>query len=284
MIRIGIRAHDIGKLPPDQLAGRVATKGLCSVQLALNKALVGPMLEPGGLNPGFAFEVAQAFSRHGVQIAILGCYINPIHPDPASRRSQMGWFMEHLRFARDFGCGVVALESGSIRPDYSPDPANHEPPAFNEMLATLAELVAEAERYGVIVGLEAVTSHTVSTPQKMRRVLDTIASNNLQVVFDPVNLLTPDNHGDQHRVIGESLDLFGERIIAVHAKDYIAEGNSLRIVPAGSGQLDYRSFLPAIATRKPLINVLLEEAPEEAVDDCLKALRRAANANHNPSL
>lgn len=281
MIRIGIRAHDIGKLPPDQLAGRVAAKGLTSVQLALNKALAGPMLEPGELNPGFAFEVAQGFSRHGIQIAILGCYINPIHPDPASRRHQIAWFMEHLRFARDFGCGVVALESGSIRPDYSPDPANHESPAFNEMLATLADLVAEAERFGVVVGLEAVASHTVSTPRKMREVLDAIASNNLQVVFDPVNLLTPGNHGDQHRLIAESLDLFGERIIAVHAKDYIAEGNTLRIVPAGSGQLDYHSFLPAVASRKPLINVLLEEAPEDAIDDCLKSLRLAADANHS---
>ena len=51
------------------------------MQFALNKAIAGFVLKPGDLNPGAAFHAGQAFARHGIQIAVLGCYINSIHPD-----------------------------------------------------------------------------------------------------------------------------------------------------------------------------------------------------------
>ena len=222
-IRIGVRAHDFGRLPAGELAAKIAAKNMVCAQLAVGKAIAGIDLKPGLLNPGLAFEIGEAFRTHGVQIAVLGCYVNPIHPDPATRRSLLGLFKEHLRYARDFGNGLVALETGSINADYSPHPGNHSETAFQESLASIAELVAEAEHFGVIVGIEAVASHVVSTPQKMRRMLDAVASPNLQVVFDPVNLLSLENHHEQERIIGESLALFGDRIAAIHAKDFVVE-------------------------------------------------------------
>ncbi len=276
MIRVGIRAHDFGKLPADELAARIAAQGLSSVQLVLNKAIAGLDLKTGGLNSGLAAHIGGCFAQKQIQIAVLACYINPIHPDLSERATLLAWFKEHLRFARDFGCGLVALESGSVNADYSPNPQNHGEAAFQEMLESIAELVAEAERFGVIVGLEAVTFHTVSTPQKMRRALDAIGSNNLQVVFDPVNLLSFENHRDQQRVIAESLDLFGDRIAVVHAKDFVAENGALKTVRAGGGQLDYAPLLRQLATRKPFINVVLEDASEATARECAQFLVRSA--------
>lgn len=149
MTRIGVRAHDFGRLSADELASRIAARGLTCVQLALNKAIVGLDLKAGDMNPGLAFHVGQAFRRHGVQIAVLGCYINPIHPDPAKRKELLAFFKDHLRYARDFGCGLVGLETGSVNADYSPHPDNQSEAAFQQMLAGIAELVQEAERFGV---------------------------------------------------------------------------------------------------------------------------------------
>lgn len=115
-MRLGVRAHDFGKLPVDELAARIAAKKIRGVQLALNKAIAGLDLKPGDLNPGLAFHVGQAFVRHGIQIA---------------------------------------------------------------------------------------------------------------VVFDPVNLLTFENHREQQRVVVESLALFGDRVVAVHAKDFRRRGERL---------------------------------------------------------
>ena len=275
-MRLGVRAHDFGKLPPDELARRIAAKGLTCVQLAVSKAIEGLDLKPGDMNPGLAWHVGQAFQRHGVQIAVLGCYINPIHPDPRKRAELLGVFKEHIRFARDFGCSIVGLETGSVNADYSPHPNNHGELAFHQMLTSITTLVEEAENFGVIVCIEGVTSHVVSTPVKMRQVLDTIKSNNLQVIFDPVNLLSIDNYKDQDRVMKESFDLFGDRIAIIHAKDFQVNGSALTQIRTGQGHLNYPLLLECIKRRKPFISILLEEVNESTVEECVRFIRDLA--------
>ena len=275
-VRIGVRAHDFGCLSADELAGKIAAKHLVCAQLAPGKAIAGLMLKPGTLNPGLASEIGGAFHRHGVQIAVLGCYVNPIHPDPATRKSLLGLFKEHLRYARDFGNGLVALETGSLNADYLPHQENHGEAAFQQSLASIAELVAEAEAFGVIVGIEAVASHVVSTPRKMRRMLDAVASNNLQVVFDPVNLLSLENHHEQERVIGESLELFGDRIAIIHAKDFVVENGQFKSTSAGLGKLRHDLVMKFAISQKPGISILLEDTNEQTAEDSWKFLRQVA--------
>ncbi len=266
-IRIGVRAHDFGRLPAGELAAKIAAKKMVCAQLAVGKAIAGIDLKPGLLNPGLAFEIGEAFRTHGVQIAVLGCYVNPIHPDPATRRSLLGLFKEHLRYARDFGNGLVALETGSVNADYSPHPENHGEAAFQQSLASIAELVEEAEHFGVSVGIEAVASHVVSTPQKMKRMLDAVASPNLQVVFDPVNLLSVENHHEQERIIGESLALFGDRIAAIHAKDFVVENGQMKFASAGLGNLRHDLVMKFAVEQKPGISILLEDANEQTAPE-----------------
>lgn len=277
-MRLGARAHDFGKLPPDELASRIAAKGFTCTQLALNKAIHGLDLLPGDLNPGLAFDIGRAFQSHGVQIAVLGCYINPLFPDHAKRIELLGWFKEHLRFARDFGCGLVALETGSYHPDYLSHPDNGTEAAFQESLASIAELVAEAERFGVIVGIEGVWNHAVSTPEKMRRMLDSLASPNVQVVFDPVNLLSFDNYLDQQQVVEESLQLFGERIVVAHAKDFLVGENSLITVAPGKGDFEYSPLMRRLVERKPGISILCEETGPDWAEGAISHLTGALAA------
>ena len=275
-LRIGVRAHDFGCLPAGELAAKIAAQHLVCAQLAPGKAIAGLHMKPGVLNPGLACEIGGAFHSQGVQIAVLGCYVNPIHPDPMTRKSLLGLFKEHLRYARDFGNGLVALETGSVSADYSPHPENHGETAFQQSLVSIAELVAEAERFGVIVGIEAVTSHVVSTPRKMRRMLDAVASNNLQVVFDPVNLLSLENHHEQERVIGESLELLGDRIAVIHAKDFVVEDGQFKSTSAGRGMLRHDLVMRFAVREKPGISILLEDTNEQSAQESRQFLRQVA--------
>jgi len=273
-LRLGIRAHDFGRMAADELAARIAAQGFFCVQLALNKAIKGLDLRAGDLNSELAREIGGAFARHGVGIEVLGCYINPIHPDLPTRRKLMAFFKDHLRFARDFGCGIVALESGSVKADYSPHPANHGEAAFNDMLGSISELVAEAERFDVTVGFEAVHCHTVSTTQKMRRLLDMIRSKHLKVVFDAANLFSVENFREQALIVPEALDLLGDDIAVVHAKDFVFENGALRTFPAGRGQLDFAPVLEFVRSQNCGVSVLLEEADETAAPQCAELLRK----------
>jgi L-ribulose-5-phosphate 3-epimerase len=272
-MRLGVRAHDFGKLPVEELAGRIAGKGFSCVQLAPPKAIAGFDTDHGRLSPGFACHVKEAFQRQHLQIAVLGCYINLADPDAGQRQRQLDRFKEYLRHARDFGCSVVGTETGSINPDFSFHPGNRGEEAFQTVLGGVRELVAEAEKFGVFVGIEGVERYVISDPPRIRRLIDGIGSNNLQIIFDPVNLLSVENYRRQEDIIKESFELFGDRIAILHAKDFIVEGGSLRSVLAGQGGLNYGLLMDFIKVRKPDINILMEDTQPETVETGVRFLR-----------
>jgi sugar phosphate isomerase/epimerase len=272
-MRLGVRAHDFGKLPVEELAGRIAGKGFSCVQLAPSKAIAGFDTDLGRLSPGFACHVKEAFQRHHLQIAVLGCYINLADPDAGQRQRQLARFKEYLRHARDFGCSVVGTETGSVNPDFSFHPGNRGEEAFQTVLGSVREMVAEAERFGVFVGIEGVERYVISDPPRIRRLIDGIGSNNLQIIFDPVNLLSVENYRRQDAIITESFELFGDRIAILHAKDFVVDGGSLRSVLSGQGMLNYGLLMDLIKARKPYINILMEDTHPETVEDGVRFLR-----------
>jgi sugar phosphate isomerase/epimerase len=272
-MRLGVRAHDFGKLPVEELAERIASKGFSCVQLAPTKAIAGFDADLGRLSPGFACHVKEAFQRQHLQIAVLGCYINIADPDAGQRQRQLARFKEYLRHARDFGCSVVGTETGSVNPDFSFHPGNRGEVAFQTVLGSVREMVAEAERFGVFVGIEGVERYVISDPPRIRRLIDGIGSNNLQIIFDPVNLLSVENYRRQDAIITESFELFGDRIAILHAKDFVVEGGSLRSVLAGQGRLNYGLLMDLIKARKPSINILMEDTHPETVEDGVRFLR-----------
>jgi sugar phosphate isomerase/epimerase len=274
-MKLGVRAHDFGKLPVDELAAQIARCGLASIQLAPAKAIAGFDTDAGRLSPGFATSIRDAFHRQGIQIAVLGCYINLADRDEANRRLQLERFKEHVRFARDFGCSLVGTETGSLNPDFSPHPDNAGEAAFQLVLAGVRELVREAERFGVFVGIEAVERYVISSPQRLRRLIDEVGSPNLQVIFDPVNLLSSTNHDQQGRIVDEAQALLGDRICIVHAKDYAISGGRLQELPAGQGRLDYRKILRWVKARKPGVDVLLENTHPASIGQAIAFMRSA---------
>jgi sugar phosphate isomerase/epimerase len=277
-MKIGCRAHDFGRRPPEELARLIAAHPFNCVQLAPSKAFPDIEWRSGGLTPAFAARAAEAFSACGVDIAVLGCYVNPIHPDRGVRRELLEIFKEHLRVARAFGCGVVALETGSLNADYSPHPDNHSEAAFQELVASISELVEAAEAADVLVGVEAVTVHTIFKPTLMRRLLDEVPSDHIGVVHDPVNLLDAGNWRAQGRIFEEAFDLYGDKIVALHAKDFTVSEGGLKYRALGKGgMLDAGSAFSWIAKHKPDVPVLLEEIDEQTVFETLETGGRIFN-------
>jgi L-ribulose-5-phosphate 3-epimerase len=272
-MNLGIRAHDIERSSLDELVSEIADKGLTSVQLALSKSL--PSLYPGtgSMSPGLARHIGGAFSAKGIQIAVLGCYINMIHPDQEERRKGLDRFKEHIRYARDFGCSIVGTETGNINADIVYTEKNFEEKPFIEVVESVTELVKEAENFGVIVGIEAGVNHPIHSAEKMKRLLDQVNSNNLQVIFDPFNLLTIENCRNHEQIIDDAIELLGDRIIILHAKDFIIEDNAIKQVPVGQGILNYNKIFEQLKRKKPYINVLLEGTKEPYIDRSMGYLK-----------
>jgi len=285
MLQFGLRAHDFGRLPAEALAEKIAAFAPSSVQLALAKALPDIPEFPGFLSPGFARHVRNAFAGHGIGIAVLGCYINPVHPDPEIRETHLKRFEEHLRFARDFGCAVVGTETGSLNPDCSYHPDTGSQGTFDAFCASVERLARTAERCGSIVGIEPVAGqHTVSSIEKTRELLERIDSPALGIIYDPVNLIPLTGLAEnQWDFFGRAFDAFGDRIVAVHAKDFRFEnGKKIGNLSAGTGDLEYLALFSLLQAKKPLIDILLEDTTpataQAALDYLAKAAEEAASA------
>lgn len=271
-MNIGIRAHDMKKRPLEELVQEISNKGLTSVQLALSKSFDFDT-GLGRLNPGMAYKIGTAFCNHNIQIAVLGCYINMIHPDQDERRKALERFKEHIRYARDFGCSIVGTETGNVNADIVYTVENFKEEPFQQVVSSVRELVKEAEKFGVIVGIEGGVNHPIYSPKAMKRLLDTIDSNNLQVIFDPVNFLTIENYMQQEEIFTEAIELFGDRIAILHAKDFIVEDNQLKPTAVGKGLLDYDVVIRLIKSKKPFVNILMEETTEPFIEESIEFLR-----------
>ena len=262
-------------MPLENLAATIAGHGFCCVQFAAPKSIPGFDTDVGRLSPGLAVHVRETFQRAGIQIAVLGCYINLADPDEAQRRFQLERFKAYLRFARDFGCSIVGTETGSVNSDFSFHPDNHGEAAFRTVVASVRELVAEAEKFGVCVGIEGVERYVISSPKRLRRLIDEVPSNNLQIIFDLVNLLSFENHRDQRAVVDEGFGLFGDRVSIIHAKDFVVADGKTKSLPAGQGVVDYGHLFRTIKERKPGISVLLEDTQPATVAESVKFVRDA---------
>ena len=278
-LQIGLRAHDYGTgLSPEQLAETLAGYQPASIQLALAKSLADPP-GSGGISPGYARRIRRALEQRGIAVAVLGCYINPVHPDAGIREAQLRSFEEHLRFVRDFGCALVGTETGSCNGDCSFHPDTEKPETFDLFCRSLERLLNTAEKCGSIAAIEAVADqHTVSTIEKMRLVLDRFPSPALKVIYDPVNLIPRAGLAEsQERFFTRAFDAFGGEIAAVHAKDFSATKKQ-KDLPAGTGDLDYPALLRLIRERKNGVDILLENTGPDTGKAAMAFLRKS---NHD---
>lgn len=261
MLQFGLRAHDFGRWPAETLAERLESCHPASIQLALSKAFPNTAMDAQWLSPGYARRIREIFALRGMAIAVLGCYINPVHPDRGELERQLRRFEDHLRFARDFGCAVVGTETGSLNPDCSFHPDTQSQATFDQLCRSVERLVRVAEGCGSIVGIEPVADrHTLSSIEKTSVLIDRIDSPALRVIFDPVNLIPDAGLAEsQEAFLGRAFAAFGSRIVVVHAKDFCFEkGRKSETVAAGSGVFDFDAFFRILQREKPGIDVLLE--------------------------
>ncbi len=268
-MQLGIRLHDIhtGLGPEFQTMERRAMtareEGFTCVHLAYSKVIKGYTFDDCALTEGLAKYTRRVFEGQGLDVAVLGCYLNLAHPDPDKLREIQSRYYGHLRVASILGAGVVGTETGAPNAQYKMDADTHSEEALETFIRGLAPVVERAEKCGVTMAIEPVWKHIVYSPDRAVKVLEAIQSPNLRIIFDPVNLLYPGNLDERDKVIGEAMEKLCDRIAVVHLKDCVLNGDDLKSIAAGTGVMDYREILKFIKARKPYIHTTLENTTDE---------------------
>ncbi len=262
-MQLGIRLHDTTKLPFEERIAQVHQLGFCCGHLALSKVIDEFPTTDEALTPGLAMYIRNVFARNQVDIAVLGCYLNLANPNKEQLAETVHRYMAHIRFASWLGCGVVGTETGAPNETYSYTPECHTEKALQLFTENLRPIVEYAEKMGVVVAIEPVYRHIVSNPKRARKVLDEINSPNLQIIFDPVNLLDIENYTEQKSVIAEAIELLGADVAVMHLKDFSVRDGKMLSMGCGLGQMDYGPILKFMKERKPFIHATLEDTQPE---------------------
>ncbi len=279
MIQLGIRFHDTRELPFEERLGEIRKQGFGCVHIALSK-VPGFTADPAALTPGYAMYLRNTFRKADLDVAVLGCYLNLANPNAESLKAIQDKYYAHLRFASILGCGMVGTETGAPNEKYSYDKeACHSKEALETFITNLTPVVKCAEKMGVILAIEPVYRHIVYDAKRAREVLDRIESPNLQIIFDPVNLLWTDNYEQRYEVIDEAIDLLGKDICMIHLKDSILREDKVESVGCGFGEMDYTNIIEFALDKKPFVHATLEDTrPEtaeqsrECIENVIKSL------------
>lgn len=262
-MNIGLRLHDT---PPAPIADRIAgvrQQGFSCIQLAPKKAILDYDLDNGSLTPGLSAHIKKHLHQNEVDLAVLGCYLNLADPDGVALEQNFRTYEAHLRFAAFTGAYMLGTETGAVNSGYIYEPANHTQASLDILVKNLGRVVALAEKLGVVVGIEPVFKHIVYDMEVAVDVIRRIGSPNLQIIFDPVNLLNSTNCLQEEAVIDRAIRIGGDHIACLHLKDYRLENGQILELPAGTGVFRYEKLMDWVMKKKPWIHLLLEETNVE---------------------
>lgn len=277
-MQFGIRLHDAVQAPLEERLKIVREQGFTCAHLALSKVVHGNSVAPEALTPGYAMHLKRMFDKNDLDIAVLGCYLNLADPDPVRLKAIQEKYMAHIRFAAHLGAGVVGTETGAPNAGYKFEEACWSEEALQTFIRNLRPVVAYAEKMGVLFAIEPVVRHIVCDPDRARRVLDEIASPNLRIILDPVNLLEIYNHEGQDAILDRAVELLGKDVAVLHVKDFVIRDGRLVSVAVGQGQCHWDRILPYMKKEKPFMHATLENTEPGNAVEALGYIRRAYEA------
>jgi len=258
-MKLMIRAHDLGVKGEQSIVDRLDELNLDGIQLVAYKSMDDISYLPGAIGEARAKEAAGVLHEKGHEIALLGAYFNPVHPNEEKITRGIQIFKDYLKTAKAFGCNVVGSETGSYMGEpWVYHPMNHSDEALDRVVAVFGELAAFAKECGVCIGMEGAFGHVCHTPERLEAAIKRIGTDNIRVIFDLYNYLDITNVEYAYEILERGIDLFKDRILLFHVKDFTVEDNKLKQCAVGKGILDYDKILDMIYKHNPDATLVFE--------------------------
>ena len=258
-MKLMARAHDLGVKGANNINDKLCELGLDGVQLVVYKSIDGISYTPGQLTYEQAQEIAAQIKVNGKEIALIGAYFNPVHPNEEKIENGIAVFKDYLSLAKSLGCAFVGSETGSYNGDpWIYHPMNHSDEALDRVVSTFASLADCAEGYGVNIAMEGAFGHVCHTPERLYQAVERIGKSNIKFIFDLYNYLDISNVDTAYELLDRGVNLLGDRILLFHIKDFIIQDNKLKQCGVGKGILDYDRILTTIYRHNPDAILVLE--------------------------
>ncbi len=275
MMRLLIRAHDLGVTGAEKVAERLCGLGLDGVQLVAYKVLPDVAYAPGAIDAARARQVNQVFAGADKSVPLIGAYFNPVHPNEEKVKNGILIFQDYLRLVHDFGCDTVGSETGSCNGDpWIYHPGNRTDETLARVVRTFSELCDYAQDYGAYVGMEGAFGHVCYDVACLARAVKEMGRKNIRIIFDLYNYLDASNVDKRYDILAQGLQTFGDRIHIFHLKDCVVKDDgSLEQCGVGKGIFDYTRILSEIKKVCPDANLVFEGTTGADIPDAIAHIR-----------
>ena len=263
-MKIGVRAHDYGKMEIEKMAETLHREGYAAAQLALPKVFTG-IDSYEDITGKHLERIRKAFEEWNVEIPVFGCYMDLGNPDEEVRRYAVKTLKKCLAYSKEAGAKVVGTETAYPH-------LNKEEKArwYPFMLDSIKRVVEEAVRIDAKLAIEPVYWHPLENLEAVTDVFRKVGDReHLKLIFDASNLLQYPDTTDQETYWKEWLDTVGESVEAMHIKDFYFDENG-RYCPVllGKGVIRYEAVSAWLHEHRPDMYLLREEMnPETAGED-----------------
>lgn len=275
-MKILVRAHDLGKDSPEALAKKVKAIGFDGVQLVLYKAIEGATGSAHSIDNNLILETAKAFKDEGLEVGMLGAYFNPVHSNKELVKDNIERFKEYLGYSSLFNCKYVGSETGSYNDDkWTYNPLNRLDEALNEDIKTFNELASVAKNENSNLAIEGAYGHCMYTPKRLKQLIDSIDNGHVFVTVDIFNYLAISMYDElvQHQLMDECIELFKDKIVIYHLKDFVVEDNKLKQTGLGEGLMDLKYIIEKALKYTPNALLVFEGCPKDKMESSYKYIK-----------
>lgn len=242
-MRLGIFAKTFPGESPMAVMTAAREAGYSSVQYNFACSGIGAL--PSAIPSACVDAIISAAAETGLAIAAISATYNMIHPDLAVREHGRRSFEAIASVARRTGSDLLTVCSGSrnAADQWCGHPDNHGPEAWGDMVAEFTRLIEIADRHDVFIGVEPELANVINSAMQARRLIETVKSHRIRIVFDPANLFEVEEAEVRGAMIDAAIELLADRIAIAHAKDRNADGS---FATAGKGVIDYARYLASL--------------------------------------
>ncbi|MDO4308631.1 MAG: sugar phosphate isomerase/epimerase family protein [Eubacteriales bacterium] len=268
-MKIGVRAHDYGKMEIEALAETLRLEGFEAAQLALPKAFLG-IDTYEDITLWHLERIRRAFEENEVEIPVFGCYMDIGNPDDEVRKRAVDTLKKCLAYSKETGAGMVGTETA-----YPHLSKEEKKIWYPFMLDSIQRVAEEAVKLDVKLAIEPVYWHPLDSIEAALDVIEAVGDEeHLRLIFDPSNLLEFPDSTDQESYWKQWLSAIGSYIDVMHVKDFKMDdkGNYCSAL-LGKGVIRYQEISRWIHANKPNLYLLREEMQPRFAKEDLAFLR-----------
>ena len=213
-------------------------------------------------------------------LQLWGPYPPIISPDEGIRQAGVAAAREIVKLAARMGVPGAGVRPTSLNPsgDWWPHPDNHSQESEDRFVRSLREILETAEDHDVNIILETHITTVLNSPQRIKRIIERVASERIKLNLDPANFI-----GDLTTafnptpIINELFDVLGPYTDTVHVKDFYLEDRLILHISetvTGTGMMDLDTILRRTQALSPDMYAIIEHLPLSQVPQAKRNLTR----------